>query len=362
MNDNVPTTCYATECAQWWAHKNEVRMKSFSTILGVVAATALMTTTAFAEGGPLAIWGGGKQGGSVYTDVYVPSIIGALEQQALAGYTWGGVSEGTVANAATVTKNPTNLAVGQYDLLKDLNGKPSKDGTPYAFTILAPDIGPECLYLVTAQPGYNTFGDFLGNAFQISVATGSELSGSYGTFKKLNELYPDIGQMVVENVGGAPDIIEAVKSGKTTHGFFVMRPDPQSETFKAINEAKLTIIPVVDFGLQDDYKFLNLKVANGGFLGIGGQAKSVNTACTSVSLITGDPTSAAATSLTPRDLKRLQVTIQRVGSMQATQLRPNISSWADMWDNLTVLAQDQAQAAMEASKKALDDILAAQGK
>lgn len=333
-------------------------MKSFSTMLSA-AVIALMSTTAFAEGpGPMAIWGGGKAGASTYTDVYVPAVIDALESKALAGYSWGGPSEGTVANAGTVTANPTNLALGQLDLLKDLNGKIGPDGKPYAFTILAEDIGPECLYLVTNQPGYNTFGDFLGNAFQINVATGGELSGSYGTFKKLTTIYPELNEMLVDNVGSAVDIVNAVKSGKDTHGFFVMRPDPQSTTFKAIADAGLTIIPVIDFGLQDDYQFLELKVANGGFLGIGGSAKSVQTACTSVSLITGDPTSEAALALTPRDQKRLQVTISRIAAMDPTTLRPNISSWADMWDNLQVLSGEKLKEALEASKKALEDVLA----
>lgn len=328
-----------------------------SRMIGVALATMLMTSSVLADGGSLAVWGGGAKGASTYTDVYVPQVISVLSTQQLAGYSWGGPSDGTIANAGNVTKNPTNLAVGQFDLLKDLNGKPMPDGTPYQFTILATDIGPECLYLVTGQPGYNTFGDFLGNAFQVTVATGGALSGSFGTFKNLQSIYPDLQDVQVDNVGSALDIIGAVQSGKDTHGFFVMRPDPQSATFKAIADAGLTIIPVVDFGLQDEYKFLNLKVANGGFLGIGGQAKTVTTACTSVALITGDPNSPAAQTLSPRDQKRLQVTIQRVGTLQADVLRPNISSWADMWDSLTEVAQDQAQAAMEASKKALDDIL-----
>lgn len=331
-------------------------MKSLRLLSGLGVAL-LMTTSAFADPGALAVWGGGKQGASTYTDAYVPHVIEVLSNAQLSGYTWGGPSDGTLANAVLVTKNPTNLAVGQFDLLKDLNGKTAPDGTVYDFTILASDIGPECLYLMTNQPGYKTFGDFLGNAFQISVATGGPLSGSFGTFKNLQGLYPDLQDVTVDNAGSALDIINAVQSGKDTHGFFVMRPDPQSATFKAIADAGLTIIPVVDFGLEDTYKFLNLKVANGGFLGIGGEAKTVTTACTSVALIAGDPAGPAAQALQPRDQKRLNVTIQRIGSLQADVLKPNISSWADMWDNLTAVTEDQAKAAMEASKKAFEEIL-----
>lgn len=326
----------------------------------MTAITALLfaaTPVAQAAEGPLAIWGGGAAGASVYTDVYVPHIVKSLEGVALSGYQWGGVSAGTLENAQRVTENPTNLAVGQLDLLRNLNGTLMPNGKPFAFTILADDIGPECLYLVTKQPGYNTFGDFLGNSFQISVATGGPQSGSFGTFLNLAKTYPQINEMLYENVGSAVDIVAAVAGGKTTHGFFIMRPDPQSATFKAIADAGLTIVPVVDYGLEADYKFLDLKVSNGWLFAEG---KSVTTACTSVALITGTQTSEAADALTPRDAQRLKVTIDRVGTISKESLKPNISSWADMWDSLKVAAKDQLKVAMDASKVALEDILSKQ--
>lgn len=311
-----------------------------------------------ADPGPLTVWGGGEAGKSVYTDVYVPHIIKTLENNALAGYAWGGATAGTVENAQKVTDNPTNLAVGQLDILQGLAGTQKADGSgPYAFTILSPNIGPECLYLVTKLPGYATFGDFLGNAWQATVATGSDLSGSFGTLQRLGAIYPAIAdEAQIIHAGAASDIIAKVKSDpNVTHGFFVMRPDPQSKTFKEIADAKLTIIPVVDFGLEGKYDFLDLKVANGGLFS---GPTTVTTACTSVALITGDPASAASQAMTPRDQKRLKVTIERIGAITPDTLQPNISSWADMWDNLKSVAGDKAKDLMEASKAALEDVLA----
>jgi hypothetical protein len=336
----------------------EKYVMNLSTLTLSLVAVALVTTPVYAEGGPLAVWGQGKPTTSTYTDVYVPHIIETLQGQALSGYQWGGVSEGTLDNAQRVTENPTNIAIGQLDLLRDLNGKIMPNGKPYAFTILNDNIGPECLYLVTSEPGYNTFGDFLGNAFQVSVATGGPNSGSFGTLMNLSRLYPDMEQMTYDHVGSALDIVNSVNSRKYTHGFFVMRPDPQSATFKAIADAKMTIIPVVDFGLQDDYQFIDLKVQNGFLFGAG---KTVTTSCTSVALIAGSASSEAAAALTARDKKRLEVTIQRLSSLTSDTLRPSISSWADMWDNLKIVTVDQAKVLMEASKVALDDILAKQG-
>ncbi len=327
----------------------------------VICAAVVIFAIGFAAGastahaqdtGKLQIWGGADPGKSVYTDVYVPRVIDVLGQNALAGYQWGGPTQGTVDNAARVTDNPTHLAVGQLDILRSLAGQPREGGAPYAFTILAQDIGPECLWLVTNLPGYNTWGDFLGNTWQATVATGGELSGSFGTWKYLSSLYPVLGEAYVNNVGDAGKIIEAVKSGAATHGFFVMRPDPQSATFKAINDAKMSIVPVVDFGLEGEYAFTDLKVANGGFFS---DAKTVTTACTSVALITGDPNNVA---LSPRDKKRLEATITRISALPADQLRPNISSWQDMFDSMKAAAGDKAREMMEASKTALEGIIA----
>lgn len=327
--------------------------KLFLSAAAAIALAFVSVPSAYADG-PLSVWGGGAPNSSTYTDVYVPHVIDTLGDAALNGYVWGGVSEGTLDNARKVTDNPTNLAVGQLDILKNLNGTVDETGKAYEFTILSDNIGPECLYLVTNQSGYHTFGDFLGNAFQINLATGGLKSGSYGTYQNLIKLYPELDEVLVDNVGSALDIVNAVKSGKDTHGFFVMRPDPQSATFKAIADANLTIIPLVDYGLEDDYEFLDLKVANGWFFS---NAKSVTTACTSVALITGSPTSVAAQALPPRDQKRLGVTIKRVSAIPAESLRPNISSWADMWDSLKVITAEQAKVAMDASKVALENIL-----
>ena len=303
------------------------------------------------------IWGGGDPKDSVYSSVYVPRVVDVLTQNRLAGYTWGGVSAGTLENAQKVSDNPTNLAVGQWDLLRDLKGKPipNEPGKVYDFTVLNQDIGPECLYMVTRQEGYNTWGDVLGNAWDMTIATGSELSGSYGTLQVLKGIYPDLKDAVIVTAPSTDAIIKLVQSDpKVTHGFFVMRPDPSSAIFKQISDAKLHIVPVVDYELEKLYSFQQLKVANGGLFGIGGNAQYVSTACTSVALITGAPDRVDPTDT--RTLRRVQETISRVKAVPADQLKPNLATWRDMFDSMTAIASDQAKQLMDASKKALDDI------
>lgn len=306
---------------------------------------ATFTSAAIAADDAKSVWGGGDPKTSAYSGVYVPRVIEVLSQNALGGYVWGGTSAGTGENVEKVKANPTNLAVGQWDLL-------SQYPDPKPFTVIAPDIGPECLYLVTKQPGYHTWGDVIGNAWQIDLATGSELSGSYGTFKVLQGIYPELGDAEMntppQKLGGAADIVNAVINGTATHGFFVQRPDPNSDLFKKIADAKLTFVPIVDYDLEGKYTFQSLKVAYGGFFSTD---QSISTACTSVALITGDPNS-----VTGAQKKRLVATIERLSKVPPADLKPNLATWRDMWDNLKVITGQTAVDLMEASKKALDDI------
>jgi hypothetical protein len=327
--------------------KVTLRLPALAAALAVAISVA-----ARADGGNLkAVWGGGPADSSAYTANYVPKVIEVLDTQHLSGYTWAGVSPGTVANAEMVTDHPTNLAVGQSDLFALIKDQPipGREGAKYQFTVVKPDIGPECLYLISKDRSYKTFGDVLGNGWQLGVVTGGEKSGSFGTWKVLQGVYPDLKQMAVTHVSANSDIIEMVKEKSDVVGFFVMRPEPGSEVFKAIADAGLTIVPVVDFELEGKYKFMSLKVSHGWSGG-----KEVQTACTTVALITGDPSSANLAN--DSDKKRLAETIKRMGAVDPKSFQPDASSWRDMWDSIASYSTDQAKSLMDQSKKALADL------
>jgi hypothetical protein len=321
------------------------------TALGAALAVAMGAAARADEGNIKAVWGGGAAASSAYTANYVPKVIEVLDSQHLSGYAWGGVSQGTVANAEMVTQHPTNLAVGQLDIFTLIKDQPipGREGMKYQFTIVKPDMGPECLYLITQDKSYKTFGDVIGNGWQLGVITGGEKSGSFGTWNVLAAVYPDLKAMPVTHAAAIGDIVEAVKQRKDSVGFFVMRPDPDSDVFKAIADADLTIVPVVDFDLEGKYKFMSLKVSHGWSGG-----KEVQTACTTVALITGDPGSANLTS--DSDKRRLAETIKRMSAVDPKSFQPDASSWRDMWDSIASYSTEQATSLMDQSKKALADL------
>ncbi len=346
--------------------RSKLKILSFT---AAIAIASMLSTAAFAEAPPKGanadrfVWGGAAEN-STYTDVYVPRVVTVLDTKArMSGYGWGGPTAGTLENAKIISENPTNLAVGQYDLLRDLVGKPIPNtiGETYDFSfILGADgkpanLGPECLYLVTNRPGYDStsaWGNVLADAWDMTIATGKEGSGSLGTFQLLQSIYPDLKDVEVVNAGSATDIVNAVVDGKATHGFFVQRPDPSNAVFKAIAEKKLTIVPVIDSELDGKYEFLELKVANGGFFS---NAKFIGTACTQVALITGDPAKAD-----PTKVKRVNETIKRLGDAVTSDpnvLRPDLSTWNDMFDNLKVISGEKLQQLLAASSAAINSTL-----
>lgn len=322
-------------------------------LLLTTACAVVISTAAFAGAEEKKVWGGGDPSSSAYSGIYVPHVIDVLSKNRLAGYVWGGKSQGTVENAEHVSKNPTHLAVGQLDILKGLQGSPLPPGAGsgiYNFTILHQDIGPECLYAVTAQEGYETWGHVLNNAWDISIYTGGESSGSYGTLQRLMEIYTDLQDAEVVNAGGTETIIESVANQPSSFGFFVMRPDPNSKIFKQIDDLGLTLVPVVDFDLEGLYDFKELKIAHGGLLS---DAKYHTTACTTVALITGSLDSVPADDT--RTARRLKATIERIGGISSDDLKPNTATWRDMWDNMKAASTEKLGELMEKSKAAIKE-------
>ncbi len=328
-----------------------------STSLAATAQTLKTApATAAADAELKKVWGGGDPKGSVYSSAYVPRVIEVMAANRLEGYTWSGPSEGTLMNAEKVTMHPTHLAVGQADILRQLNGQdiPGKPGKKFRFSVLHDNIGPECLYVVTKEKTYTTLGHIMANNFDLTVLTGGEKSGSFGTWRILQSEFEELKGIPVEHVGGADKIVEAIQAKPASFGFFVMRPDPNSDVFKAIAKAKLTLVPVIDDKLASTYEFLELKVAAGSWYSSGGGTFHT-TACTSVALITGDPE--AAQGADARTIARIKATNSRLKEVRAHEFRPSLAGWKDMFDSLKVSSKEKAQQLAAQSKKALEEAL-----
>lgn len=314
----------------------------------MLASTAMMATVACADDLKL-VWGGGKPEASAYSGTYVPMAIDNLRDARLAGYAWGGVSEGCVANMQKVTDNPTNLAICQGDMVEAAANKAA-----YKYTIIREDLGFECGYMATALPGYDNFGHILGNAFDLTVHTTGLNSGSMGSFRYLSEIFPDLGDVTVVNHANSKEAAEAAKAdadkGMASVAFFVQRPDPDNATFQYIADTKMTFVPVVDLELEDKYTFPELPVENAAWMGFGGDPKTVVTACTKVVLITGDPANLPADA-SSGVVKRLDETISRLRVQPTAMWQPKEDWFAKMVANMKAAAPGKIEALKKAARE-----------
>lgn len=307
------------------------------------------------------VWGGGAKESSSYSGKIVPVVIEKLDEVQMSGYTWGGPSDGSAMNAMKVTVNPTHLALCQADICSRLKGEPIP-GTSwtYQFTVVQEDVADECLYMFTKSPNFTTWGHIVENAWDISIATGSELSGSYGTLTmNLMERYPALSDIEVINAGGGTAIVQAVLDDVASFGFIVMRPDPENAVFEMINDNDLHLVPVIDFDLEDLYTFKSLKVSNSTWGGFGAEAKYHETACTEVQVITGDP--AMLSDAQSRSQRRLEATIERVeGRIDGAEFKQDVvaqfTSWKDYLDSVRDISGEKLQDLLEASKEKIESM------
>ncbi len=302
------------------------------------------------------VWGGGDKDVSVYSGTYVPLAIDNLTKARLAGYEWGGKSDGCVANLQKVTENPTNVAICQGDIVESEASKAA-----YKYTVVRSDLGYECLYATTALPGYDNFGHILGNAFDLTVHTTGAASGSMGSWARLKEIFPDLGDVTIVNHSNDKEAVAAAKvdadKGVSSIAFFVKRPDPENATFEFISENKMTFIPVVDFDIEDKgYSFPELPVENAGWGAlVGGKVKRVTTACTMVTLVTGDPAALPADASSGVK-KRLNETIARLREQPAADWQPKEGWYTKMMNDIADTAPSKLAELKKAAKDTVDSL------
>lgn len=279
------------------------------------------------------VWGGGDPESSAYSGTYVPHGIKMMDEVKLKGYKWAGISEGTKYNVEMVNTHLTHLAYVQDDISEAMNGQPmpNGDGT-YSFTKLFKNLGWECFYMISHDSDYDYLGDIVGNAWDLTMFTGGKKSGSFGSLEVLQGVYPEMDFVDLIHVNDNLEILRNVKSTPGSAGFIAMRPDPSNDVFKEMTKMVkdgMSLIPVIDLDIDELYEYHNLKIANGG---LWGDPIFHDTACTTVSMITGDPGKLDG----PDDkrAKRLNATIERLSNLSEEQMTPSVKSWRDTFDSM----------------------------
>lgn len=201
-------------------------------------------------------------------------------------------SEGSIDNIARVLADPKQIGFAQFDIFARETAK--RGGAP--LTLIRDDIGRECLFMVTRNKTFKTYGEVAALAPHLRFVLPPQGSGSTATFEYLQKIDPEgLGKArKISYAASADDALDqALSSEDDLVTLFVQFPDPNNARFKVIDEKAGQFIPVIDrailrqeIGGQKIYYAQETEISNPKFLKKG---ETVITSCTPVTLFTGAP-------------------------------------------------------------------------
>lgn len=275
----------------------------------------------------------GSASGS-YTNDFCPQVEKALRKQYFEHQCT--TSAGSGENVQKVLAQPKDVGIGQFDVVAA-----AADSHPDKLAIVNPHIGLECLFAVTNDQRVKSLS---GLSPRMPVALPPPLSGSVATFKYLQDLDPSLAKMRhIKNYKSALEAVDAVAKDKAALAFFVQFPNTKNEVFKAINDAKLKFVPVINRQIlrrqvagQNVYQPQQVVVTPAGLLGslFGREPDKIITTCMPTVLFTGAP------NLFPEgsnDRKDQQDLIKQLAKVQA----PTSGDWKDTLKNAVSVGKDK---------------------
>ena len=175
-------------------------------------------------------------------------------------------------------------------------------------------------------------------AFLLSLGLPGEKSGDAAVFKALQAIDGSPLQALdVKYFKGKTELVTAVQTGQVQIGWFVQYPNPDNALFKAINDAGLVVMGVVDpdflqlggsFGVQD------VTIANAKAFGFGGAAKAIHTATIRAAILARAPKAYP----NMRGQKVQEAAIARIQRAEEVDLLPKAPWIAGLINSATITA------------------------
>lgn len=309
-------------------------MKKLTKTALAFAVVTITMNSALAE----KIYAGSSTGS--YTNDFCPQVASALK----AGYFEHActTSAGSGANVESVLASPVDVALGQFDIVAA-----AADENPGKLVVVDPGLGLECLYAVTSQSHITTLS---GLSPRMPVALPSEKSGSTATFRYLQDLDESLaGLRKISYQDNALAAVNSVINGSADLAFFVQFANTNNDVFKAINEAELNFIPVINRKILRRevagvkvYQPQEVVVTPTGLLGMlkGDAPSTISTTCTPVVVFTGAPSLFEEGSNERQDQDELVKLLTKVTP-------PSGGDWKDTFANTVSLGKDKLQSLMD---------------
>ncbi len=290
---------------------------------------------------------GGETG--AYHSTFCPQLEGQLKK-AKFDYTCT-TSEGSRENIQRVIGDPSQIAFSQLDVFAL---EKSIYGGDDLFKVIRSDLGRECLFFVSRNPEFTSFGDIASFADQIRFILPPAKSGVTGTFEFLQQIDPD-GLGRARNItyaDSADEAIDLALGSEDTVTLVVQFPDPKNARFKSIQEQEGNIIPVIDrnilrqeIGGQKVYFAEETEISMPKW---NKSAEKVVTSCTPMVLFTGTPERVDEGNMR-KDQEDLIKTIE---ALKADDLQPKQGFFSKLWKKTKEISAKSVEKMVEVSDKA----------
>ena len=294
-------------------------VKKFGALcLGIIlAGTAAPASAAY----PLNIGGGPGTGAYLpFANAICGTALGTLFN-CTALETKGAQANMDMLNAGTV-----DMAVLKGNLAMTLMQDPASKGK---FTLVRTILPGEAVMAIMTPKTAAAVANWSGirdNAFLLRFGLPGAKSGDASVFNDLRavENSPLKDAAGIDVLPGRPELIEAIKAGKTQVGFVVQLPDPGNPFFKQVSDAGLVIMGVVDpdFITVADFTIGEATVTNASRTK-GAAAKSIQTTMIPPAIIARD--TGTYTDITAR--KTMEAAIRKIKAVNVADLLPK-ADWA----------------------------------
>lgn len=258
---------------------------------------------------------------------------------------------GTIDNGERLLAGTLDIALMKGDVAASLAEK-----NPGKVTVIRYVAGEAVLVFMKPEIAA-AVGSWMGvkdNAFLVSIGLPGEKSGDAALFRSLQgvqgSLLKDADVTVFKD---RAELVSAVVSGKVKIGFLVQYPNPDNATFKAINDAGLVIMGVIDpdfsqmpFG--EKFAVKPVTVGNARMWGFGGSAKSIETVTVPVGVVARDPNLLQD----PAQQRTLAAAIKKVAASEEVALMPP-ADWMQSLINATSTKIGQGTDALLTQAKSL---------
>jgi len=232
-----------------------------------------------------------------------------------------------------------DLGFVQGDVADQLQQEP---GFNDRFVVVRSIAGEAVLLVMTPETAaaVRNWAGVKGAAFLLSIGLPGEKSGDTAAFNALRAL-PDspLQALDVKQYKGRSELLAAVQAGEVRIGWLVQYPNPDNAAFKAIDEAGLVEMGVVDpdfvqlggsFGVQD------VTVANAHWAGLAGAARRIHTTTIKAAILARAPKSYPEL----RARKLQEAAVRKIQQASETAILPQKSWLTDLINTATVTAKD----------------------